>query len=383
MRYSFLLLLFLLVMPLHGQTITLEKEKLPLHVEENLYEPYYDYSAEKIKEIIALSTHLNVTKESLRKWDLFLENYLHTFSAGKAVRVFTYLYAAQADFSYISQEIHGEIKGSLDPLSLKIIRLFFPFFPAPETMVSDEFSIALAEMIIAKYEARLKREEISEKEMTEYFSVEQWGGAQSALGKNILGWLSWVLPSFSVKYTPAPPSLNDYSFWDEQLKLVLKAYENITEEQKKFTEYWGGFLEQGGGSWFKISNDYLFSHSIDLDKILYIRMYLAFSAYDALITSFGAKYTHQIPPPYVRNKKIVPFVEYFYYPSYPSAHAMVSFVMAHLLGHFFPEKKEEWLQLAEKVGQSRVWGGANYPIDIEIAKKVAESLYVQILLEWQ
>ena len=379
-----LLFSILLSFPLFGQVIPLKNEDLPFRVEENLYEPYYEYSTEQIKEIKSIPTEFIVTKKSLEKWDALLADYINTlpFSIGQAVQVLTYLYTAQADFSYISQEIHGEIKGSLDPVSLETIRLFFPLFPAPKDLAADEFSIILARMVVEKYKKRLKREESSEKEMADYFSLHQWGENEPVVGKNILGWLPWVMPPFSLKFMPAPPPLTNQSFWSLQLEEALHAYQNATEEQKKFAKHWDSFFQREG-NWLKTANDYLLSHPVDLDKILYVREYLSFAIYDAMITAFQAKYTYLIPPPYLKNKKIVPIVEFYNYPSYPSVNAMVSFVSAYLLGHFFPDKKQEWFELAEKISESRIWAGVNYPIDIEIAEKGAKIMYRRILLEWQ
>jgi len=382
--FLYLFFLFLLI-PLDAQVIPMQDKKLPTRVEENLYEPYYQYPSERLKEIKSIPTELVVTKASLEKWDLLIENYLNErpFSPGRTVRVFTYLYAAQADFAFLSQEIYGEIKGSLDPLSLDLIRLFYPFFPVPKSMITDEFSIVLAEMVIEKYQKRLKREEESEQQMSDYFSVQHWGTVKPDFGKSILGWLPWILPPFSLKFTPAPPNINDQSFWSAQLNDVLEANKNVTEEQKKIAEYWGNFFEKGGGNWLQIGNDYLLSHSIDLDKVMFVRGTLSSAIYDTLITAFEAKYTFLIPPPYLRDRNIVPLVDFFYYPSYPSVHTMVSYISALMLGHFFPDKKEDWINLAERIGQSRIWAGVNYPVDVSTAQTVAKILYERMLLEWQ
>ena len=345
------------------------------------YNPYFDYSDKKLKAIERLDSKHIVTKQSLEKWDLLLTNYLHKrpFSPGRAIRLFTYLYLAQADFAYISQKIHGEIKGSFDPVSFGLIRLFYPLFPLPKSMISDEYSIILGQLVIEKYKQRLQREEVSERELENYFSFHHLGSRNPDFGKNILGWLPWMLPPFATKFTPAPPGIDNKQVWKAQLEAVLKANKNASEKQKKIAEHWGNFFEKNGGNWIQIANDYLLSHPVDIDKAIYTRRLLTIAIYDTLIAAFEAKYTYLINPPYLEDRNILPFVDVFYYPSYPSVHAMVSYVSALILSHFFPDHTKEWIDLALEVGQSRIWAGVNYPIDVKAAIHVGKELYQRII----
>jgi len=65
-------------------------------------------------------------------------------------------------------------------------------------------------------------------------------------------------------------------------------------------------------------------------------------------------------------------------PSYPSGHAIQSYVMAKMLSDQFPEHEENLLKIAELVSQSRIDRGVHFPTDIKYGKEVADSLYNQI-----
>ena len=65
-------------------------------------------------------------------------------------------------------------------------------------------------------------------------------------------------------------------------------------------------------------------------------------------------------------------------PSYPSGHAIQSYVMANMLSDQFPEHEENLLKIAEIISQSRIDRGVHFPTDIEYGKEVADTLYNQI-----
>lgn len=65
-------------------------------------------------------------------------------------------------------------------------------------------------------------------------------------------------------------------------------------------------------------------------------------------------------------------------PSYPSGHAIQSYVMAKMLSDQFPEHEENLLKIAELVSQSRIDRGVHFPTDIEHGREIAESIHLQI-----
>ncbi|MCH9627546.1 MAG: hypothetical protein S4CHLAM2_11870 [Chlamydiales bacterium] len=343
--------------------------------------PFYTYPAERVDLLKKIPTKHSITEESLKKWDHLLSNYLdhQPFMSGRGIRIFAYLYAAQADFAFLSDSIEGEFSGSIDPVSLGIIRLFYPRFPKPRGMVTDKYSIVLGRMIVEKYKRGMQTENAAQKEMAGYFSIQRWGYSTPNFGRNILGWLPWHISPFVLRLTPAPPSLSNKAFWSKQMEAVLEANKNVTEEQRKIAVHWGDFFEKIGGGWIELANTYLFSRPIEMEKLLYVRHFLTSSIYDTLTVTFEAKYTYSILPPYLENKAITPLLPVFNYPSYPSAHATTSAMAAALLGHFFPENAAYWQDLAEQIGQSRIWAGMNYPIDVKVGESTGKKIFQHLI----
>tara|TARA_Y100000592_G_scaffold69568_1_gene108248 strand:+ start:2453 stop:3223 length:771 start_codon:yes stop_codon:yes gene_type:complete len=61
--------------------------------------------------------------------------------------------------------------------------------------------------------------------------------------------------------------------------------------------------------------------------------------------------------------------------SYPSGHAAQGYYIAYKLSYEFPELKDEFLNLANMISQSRIDTGVHFPSDIEGGKELAKKLY--------
>ena len=66
-------------------------------------------------------------------------------------------------------------------------------------------------------------------------------------------------------------------------------------------------------------------------------------------------------------------------PSYPSGHAIQSFVHAVLLGRKFPQHAEDFLSIAEMISQSRIDRGVHFPSDIDFGRQVAYLISRELL----
>ena len=64
-------------------------------------------------------------------------------------------------------------------------------------------------------------------------------------------------------------------------------------------------------------------------------------------------------------------------PSYPSGHAVQSYVLAIDLAKRFPDRKDQLYEVAERIALSRVQGGVHYPSDIRYGKELAEKMYLK------
>lgn len=331
--------------------------------------PYEHYHGYPLKVIKSHTSEFKITEDELQKWDqLLYEKLLKADNeAGRMVRVYTYLYAAQRDFAALSYDLHGELIGSIDTLCLQMIRLFFPSFAQPDEMRADTYSIILAELIVNKYEARMEGEEQQTPDVESFFN-EEVKNKTLLYGRNILSWLPWVIPPLIAHTAPSPDLSSTY--WNNQIDQVARIYKSVTKSQKNIAKYWGTAFAPRRGNWILISNTFLFEQGLSLNKIIYLRSLVSMAMYDALIVAFQVKYTYMLPPPYIAKQSITPYVEYYDYPSYPSEQAVVSWSAATLLGYYFPKEKALWDKLAAQASLSRLWAGMNYPVDISVGEQL-------------
>ena len=62
-------------------------------------------------------------------------------------------------------------------------------------------------------------------------------------------------------------------------------------------------------------------------------------------------------------------------PSYPSGHAVQGYLMGMFYSDRHPEYKEEFMELAEKIAESRIIAKAHYPSDKQFGIELAEKLF--------
>ena len=61
-------------------------------------------------------------------------------------------------------------------------------------------------------------------------------------------------------------------------------------------------------------------------------------------------------------------------PSYPSGHAFQAYYLAKILSKKFPNKKEQLMKLAKKIGDIRIIAGLHYPSDRDFAYWLVDNL---------
>ena len=62
-------------------------------------------------------------------------------------------------------------------------------------------------------------------------------------------------------------------------------------------------------------------------------------------------------------------------PSYPSGHATQGYLMGEFYSERYPEHREEFMEVAEDVAESRIKAKAHFPSDKKFGKELAEKLF--------
>lgn len=328
---------------------------------------YYFYPEDDVNALSSLKTDDSITPEALHQWDQWIKETLTTQKVGyyKQLRFYTYLYAAQRDAAYLSEEAQNHFAGSLDPITVDIIRLFFPEAKLPKDLSFDEYSQTLADEVFPKYKKRFEEEEAQRKTYP----------SSSSNIQIVAKWTPWVIKPPNL-FRPEPPPTNE-KLWKKQLKQVKKAMKKVSPEQLKTIERWADPHE---GDWRSIANTFMLDNDVPLGKVLLVRSVLMMGLYDATIANLDAKFAYHTKRPPLLDPSITPPIRTPDSPSYPSGHSTLAATASTILSYYFPEDAQRWEELADEAGKSRVWAGVHFPIDDEIGRKMGRLIGCEIVL---
>jgi PAP2 superfamily len=314
---------------------------------------YFCYGDEVYRPLINLRSSCCMDVSELCKWDEVAAKAIakEKMSHHDEMRIYAYLYQAQADAATLSSQVSGGYVGNLGPVSSDVLALFVPGVPHEK---GDAYSEKLAEIVVAKVKERVASEANGEKH----------NGQGHEYGLHMASWKPWHIDC-PADYWPACPPAMDDPFWEWQICAIKGAQEPMTRGKKRVIRYWAGLEEPGCGDWRRLANARLFECEPSLEQAIEMRSVLMTGLYDTAIVCFGAKYHYMVKRP----KEIDPKVEYIIvcpdHPSYPSGHSTEAGAAAAILSHFFPEDADQWCCWAQQSGESRIWAGIHYPIDDE------------------
>ena len=339
---------------------------------------YLSYAPEELKALQKLASESTMDLQEVRKWDAIAMHAIEgkKISFYETIRLFTYLYVAQADAAYLSQNLIGEFKGSLDPVSYRVLTLFLPNIAKPALFTEDPYSLALANMITAQIEARIKHEN----GLSISFTVPKNLQKDFSAGLTVAKWIPWFAKPSINYWPPAPPSVND-PIWKQQIAAIKEAQTPMTEEKKEVVYRWAGLAYPWSDDFRNIANLYLICNEVPLKKSIAVRSTLMVGLYDGVAAYTTCKYHYLFPRP----QKLDPSIHYVIsvpkHPSYPAGHTTESTIAQRILSYFFPGDAHYWQHLAEQCGISRIWGGIHYPIDNEGGKICGNKVADKVLSE--
>lgn len=343
---------------------------------------YFTYSASDVKSLSQLNSDQVIDTDSLKKWDdvvfdLVKENKLGDAYAAK---IYAYLYVAQRDATFISERIKHKPMGSIDPISSRILCLFFTAncLDLVKYNYSDPYSEALANVVLTKIKTRILADNQHTKPYPEKNSTHYWVGTRPYFAQEVGSWMPWFIKQGSQFRVPPPPAY-DSSEWQEQLNLTKSALANITPEQIKSVISWAGNpgTVTPAGIWLVLANNYMWKENLPLNKVLLIRSVLAMGIDDSLIAVFDSKYTYWVKRPNMLDPTIITVMPTPNHPSYPAGHSTISSAASTILDFYLPNNQTYWNKEAYDASMGRVWGGIHFTIDAEqgfiLGHKVGEA----------
>lgn len=174
---------------------------------------------------------------------------------------------------------------------------------------------------------------------------------------------------------PAPPDYDSPAFRATVLE-VRTISDHRTNEQLRIAQYWetlsGSF---SAGLWNDVARSAISSHGLGEAESARVLALVHMAAVDGTIACHDSKYTYWVPRPTQVDPEIHSAIAVPNHPSYPSNHACISGTIGLVLDAQFPDQGARYFAMARQAGESRVYGGIHYRIDIDegfvIARKVS------------
>lgn len=209
--------------------------------------------------------------------------------------------------------------------------------------------------------------------------VDKWSSraqpARPPLGPRLGEMRPFFLNAGSDFVAPPPPTFDSPAF-RETLSEVRTISDHRTSEQVRIAQYWedlsGSF---GAGHWNDVARGAISSHDLSEAESARVLAMVHMVGVDATITCHNSKYTYWVPRPTQVDPEIHLAIGVPNHPSYPSNHACISGAIGFVLDAQFPDQGGRYSAMARQAGESRVYGGIHYRIDIDegfaIARKVS------------
>jgi len=329
---------------------------------------YFTYSDEELKPLRSSRSDREITVENVLEWedrlfDLVNEEKIKTSAVSK---ILPYLVVAQRDAAYLSFNTYQSFMGSIDPVSRDVSCIFIPDVCHELPVDTDAYSEMLAEIVMLKVNDRIGAAE-AETKLYPLNGDRYWTGKGEP---KKLGLKTWLLGSASEFRVPEPVELVPGQDQD-QIRMVKDALTNVTSEQRAAVLRWSGGPGTKGATahWLDLATKHMRDTNFDdLARALMIRSVLQMTVRDAVTAGNDSKYTHLALRPFARVDEDDPIYTVMptpSSPSHPSTSTTIAKAAATVMSHYFPERTEEWTAIAEEIGDSRVWSGVHFPMDVE------------------
>jgi hypothetical protein len=174
---------------------------------------------------------------------------------------------------------------------------------------------------------------------------------------------------------PSPPAYDSPAFRATVFE-VRTISDHRSNEQVRIAQYWETLSgSYSAGLWNDVARGAISSHGLNEAESARILALIHMASVDATIACHDSKYTYWVPRPTQADPAIHLAIAVPNHPSYPSNHACISGAIGLLLDAQFPDQGGRYFAMARQAGESRIYGGIHYRIDVDegfvIARKVS------------
>jgi hypothetical protein len=174
---------------------------------------------------------------------------------------------------------------------------------------------------------------------------------------------------------PAPPAAETPAF-RAAVAEVRAISDGRTSEQLRIAQYWEGLTGPfSAGRWNEVARGAISAHGLSEAESARVLALVHMTGVDATIACHDSKYTYWVPRPTQMDPGIRLAIGVPNHPSYPSNHMCISGSIGLVLDAQFPDQGGRYFAMGRQAGESRIYAGIHYRIDVDsglvIARKVA------------
>jgi membrane-associated phospholipid phosphatase len=195
------------------------------------------------------------------------------------------------------------------------------------------------------------------------------------------GWKPLLLSSTS-EFRPAPPPACDSPEGQAEMATVrdfpraLTTANFLTNAKAFFWQSPAGLVPWS----YSYLNRWILEDGLDANPPRSARVYalMGVVSYDGFLASQDGKFTYWYLRPAQLDTSMIPLFPAPNFPSYPSNHATLSGARSEVMAYLFPAHADEIRAVGQEAGNSRVWAGIHYQMDLrsgfELGTKVAQKV---------
>jgi hypothetical protein len=199
--------------------------------------------------------------------------------------------------------------------------------------------------------------------------------ARPPLGPRLGEMRTFFLVSGADYRAPPPPAYDSPAF-RATLAEVRAISDRRSDEQIRIAQYWEGLSGSfNAGFWNETTRRAIAAHRLSEAESARVLALVHMASVDATIACHDSKYIYWVARPTQLDPAIHLAIGVPNHPSYPSNHACISGTIGLVLDTQFSDEGGRYLAMAREAGESRIYGGIHYRIDVDegfvIARKVA------------
>jgi len=189
-----------------------------------------------------------------------------------------------------------------------------------------------------------------------------------------------ILLSSPSQFRPAPPPPCDTPQVQAEVATVRDFPRTFVTNYKAF--YWQS--PEGLNTWpYRYADKWISEDRLDQNPPRVARIYALIASvfFDAFIGSQDGKFAYWYLRPNQLDPTIVTLFATPNFPSYPSNHATFSTARSEMLAYLFPAHADFIRAVGKEGGDSRVWAGIHYPMDLVSGNQLGNSV-AQVFIAW-